>query len=140
MNIASTPVLVGRDSHRSRRFFILAGAIFLACLVGYTAPVISGGLPSFLAVLASIVIVVGVAMIHAYLNDGLLVTTLLTVAVGVAGIPGLHLADSFDPAIEVTPVESLALIVWFAGLGIGAFVIGAGTRRVVTHITRKYAR
>nr|WP_264383106.1 hypothetical protein [Halocatena marina] len=80
--------------------------------------------PPFLAVLAAIAIVVGVAMVHAYRNDGLLVTTLLTVAVGVAGIPRLHLEDSLGPVLAVTLVESLALIVWFAGLGIGAFVVG----------------
>ncbi|MFC6963252.1 hypothetical protein ACFQL7_04590 [Halocatena marina] len=92
-------------------------------MVGYTIPV-SAGEPPFLAVLAAIAIVVGVAMVHAYRNDGLLVTTLLTVAVRVAGIPGLHLEDSLGPVLAVTLVESLALIVWFAGLGIGAFVVG----------------
>lgn len=75
-----------------------------------------------------------VAMVHAYLNDGLLVTTLLTVAVGVAGIATLRIAASLDPVIAVSPFESLVITLWFAGLGLGAFVIGAGTRRVVTHI------
>lgn len=134
MSVTCTPVLVGRDPHRSRQFSILAVAIFLVCLVGYTAPVIGGGLPPSLGVFASIVIVVGVAMVHAYLNDGLLVTILLTVAVGVAGIPALQIAGSLDPIIEVTPAESLAITLWFGGLGLGAFVIGAGTRRVVTYI------
>ena len=135
MSLTSNPVLVGRDQHRSRQFSMLAGAIFLACFVGYTAPVISGGLPPFLGVFASIVIVFGVATIHAYLNDGLLVTTLLMVVVGVGGVLALHIASGVHPFIvPVDPPTALGISLEFAGLGLGAFIIGAGTRRGVTHI------
>jgi hypothetical protein len=138
MSVTRTPVLVGRDQHRSRQFAMLAVGIFLACSMGYTVPVIVGWNPLFyLGVVASFVIVVGVAIVHAYLNDGLLVTTLLTGAVGAAGIPAQQLATRLDPVIAVTPVESLVLTLWFGGLGLGAFVIGAGTRRVVTYTRMK---
>jgi hypothetical protein len=139
MDVTRTPVLVGRDQHRSRQFSLLAGAIFLACFVGYTALLIVGRLPVFLIGVASIGIVFGVAVVHAYLNDGLLVTTLMTVAVGVAGVLALQIAASIYSFIELTPSESLGITLEFAALGLGAFVIGTGTRRVVTYIRVKSA-
>lgn len=139
MSVTRSPVLVGRDQHRSRQFSMLAGAIFLACLVGYTAPVIAGGLPHFLVIFASIGIVFGVAVVHAYLNDGLLVTTLLTVAVAFGGLLALQIASGVHPVIApVSPILVLGLTLEFACLGLGAFVIGAGTRRVVTYIRGGY--
>lgn len=138
MSVTRNPVLVGRDQHRSRQFALLAGAIFLACVVGYTAPVITGGYLSLFYIVASIGIVFGVATIHAYLNDGLLVITLLTVAVAFGGLLALQIASVVHPVITVRPLLVLGLTLEFVGLGLGAFVIGAGTRRVVTYIRGGY--
>lgn len=78
------------------------------------------------------------AMVNAYLNDGLLVSTLITVAVALGLVLALGIRVGLDPLGSALftrePAVLLSITVILFGIGVGAFVIGAGTRRVVTHI------
>lgn len=135
MGITASPVLFGHNQHRSRQFSIIAVAIFLLYSMVYTAPVIGDKIPSFQVLYITIAIAFGVAIVNAYLNDGLLVSTLITGAVGVGGLLAMYIGASLGPVTYSTaPYVPVLIIGIFVGVGVGAFIIGAGTRRVVTYI------
>lgn len=133
--ITSTSVLFGRNQHRTRQFLSLAAAIFLASTVFYGGAAIDA-IP-FIWQLAYVPVVIGVggALVNAYLNDGLLVSVLCTVGVALA-VVFTHGINVIADSSASFPSEAyyLSITVILLGIGVGVFVVGAGTRRVVTHI------
>jgi hypothetical protein len=139
MSYANSPVLFGRDRHRTRQALILAAVIFFASLVVYTSFPVYEGLPlTFLVIVPSIPVIAGaVALVSAYLNDGLLVSALVPVmaVIGLELSLGIwlyfDLVPSYDPAGFSFILGLLALAF---GIGVGIAAVGASTRRVVTYI------
>ncbi|WP_231190262.1 hypothetical protein [Haladaptatus sp. DYF46] len=139
MSYANSSVLFGRDRHRTRQVLLLATIIFFASLVVYTSFPIYESFPfTFVVVVPSIPVIAGaVALVSAYLNDGLLVSALVPVmaVIGMELSLGIwlyfDLVPSYDPAgFGFIPV----LLAVAFGIGIGVAAIGASTRRVVTYI------
>lgn len=132
MNIIGSPALIGRDQYRSRQFSKLAAVLFLFSAVVYSA-VVLGGLPdTFPFMVGPVVIALGVATLNAYLNDGLLVSALMTVAFAFGGIIAMLIDASLGPiSYPITLTGTLSITLFFVGMGVGAFVIGAGSRRIV---------
>lgn len=139
MSYANTAVLFGRDRHRTRQFLILAAVIFFASLVLYTSFPVYEGLPlTFVVIVPSIPVIAGtVALVSAYLNDGLLVSALIPVA-AVLGLElslGIWLYFNLVPSYNPSGFGFIPMLLALAfGIGVGVAVIGASTRRVVTHI------
>lgn len=138
MNIISTSALCGRDQHRSRQFLSLAAAIFLVCTVFYSGTGI-GAIPFiWQLVYVPVVIAVGGAIVNAYLNDGLLVSIMITLAFplgwALAGGIGIILGEFVYKSYVQVGLFFLSVTVISISLGVGAFVVGAGIRRVTTHI------
>lgn len=140
MSVTRSPVLFGRDRHRTRQILILAAITFLASLIVYTGFPVYDGLPfAFLLIIPSIPLLAGtVALVAAYLNDGLLVSALVPVmaTVGMELSLGIwlyfDLVPSYDPAgFNFIP----GLLVLAFGIGVGVAAVGAGIRRVVTHVS-----
>ena len=140
MSYANSPVLFGRDRHRTRQVLILAASIFFASLVVYTSFPVYEGLPlTFLVIVPSIPVIAGaVALVSAYLNDGLLVSAIVPVmaVIGMELSLGIwlyfDLVPSYDPAGFGFIPGLLALAF---GIGVGVAAVGASTRRVVTYIS-----
>ncbi|RJT04100.1 hypothetical protein [Halococcus sp. IIIV-5B] len=128
-------VLVGRDRHRSRRFSALAGAFALASTLVYTA-IVLGGLPdTFPFMVGPIVVVLGVATVSAYLNDGVLVSGLITGLFAVGGIVAMHVdAGLGSVSYPVSLATDLRILAIFVGLGVAGFVVGAVARRIAARI------
>lgn len=140
MRYANSSVLFGRDRHRTRQVLILAASIFFASLVLYTSFPVYDDFPfAFLVIVPSIPVLAGaVAVVSAYLNDGLLVSAV----VPVMAVLGLELSlgiwlyfdlvPSYDPAgFGFVPI----LLAVAFGIGVGVAAVGASTRRVVTSIS-----
>ncbi|MFH5800999.1 hypothetical protein [Haladaptatus sp. CMAA 1911] len=132
-NVSS--ILVGRNQHRSRQFSVLGGAFGLGSALAYTA-IVLGGLPdTFPFMIGPVAVVLGVATISAFLNDGLLVSGLITGMFALGGVVAMHIDASLGPvSYPVSLATDIRIIAIFVGLGIGGFVIGAVTRRAITHI------
>lgn len=128
-------VLVGRDQRRSRRFSALAGAFALASTLVYTA-IVLGGLPdTFPFMVGPIVVVLGAATVSAYLNDGVLVSGLITGLFAVGGIVAMHVDAGLGPvSYPVSLTTDLRILAIFVGLGVAGSVVGAVARRVVARI------
>ena len=140
MNITESSILFGRNQHRTRQILTLAAGIFFASLVLYTSFPVYEGLPAtFLVIVPSIPIIAGaVALVSAYLNDGLLVSALVPVmaVIGLELSLGIwlyfDLVPSYDPAgFGFIPV----LLALAFGIGVCVAAVGASTRRVVTYIS-----
>jgi hypothetical protein len=82
MRYARSPILFGRDQHRTRQCSLLAAVVFLVSTVVYSAVLFGVILSTSPLVFLPVVIAVGGAVGHAYLNDGLLGSLLVTVALG----------------------------------------------------------
>ena len=140
MSITESPILFGRNQHRTRQVLIFAVVIFFVSLVLYTSFPVYDGLPvTFLVIVPSISIIAGaVALVSAYLNDGLLVSALVPVmaVIGLEISLGIwlyfDLVPSYDPAGFGFIPGFLALAF---GIGVGVAAVGASTRRVVTYIS-----
>ena len=135
MSVTSTSILFGRDQHRSRQFLILAAAIFLVSIAFYGGVAIDAIPFIWQLAYVPVLIAVGGAMVNAYLNGGLLVSAMNTVGIALAvvlthGISAILFPSSYHPGVAFY----LVFTVIFLGIGVGAFVVGAGTRRVVTFI------
>jgi hypothetical protein len=140
MSYANSPVLFGRDRHRTRQVLILATIIFLASLVVYTSFPMYAGLPlTFLVIVPSIPVVAGaVALASAYLNDGLLVSALVPVmaVVGLELSLGVWLYFDLVPSYDPAGFGFIPILLALAfGIGVGVAAVGAITRRVVTYIS-----
>ena len=139
MSITTSPILFGRNQHRTRQILILAVAILLTSLVVYTSFPVYDGLPiTFVLILPSIPVIAGsVALVSAYLNDGLLVSALVPVmaVIGLELSLGIWLYFDLVPSYDPTGFGFIPLLLALAfGIGIGVAAVGAGTRRVVTYI------
>jgi hypothetical protein len=140
MSYANSSVLLGRDRHLTRRFLILAVVIFFASLVLYTSFPVWDGLPfTFLLVVPSIPILAGtLALVSAYLNDGLLVSALIPV-MAVLGLElslGIWLYFDLVPSYTPTGFGFIPILLALAfGIGVGVAAIGASTRHFVTDIS-----
>jgi hypothetical protein len=140
MSYANSSVLLGRDRHLTRRFLILAAVIFFASLVLYTSFPVWDGLPlTFVVVVPSIPLIAGtLALVSAYLNDGLLVSALIPV-MAVLGLElslGLWLYFNLVPSYTPAGFGFIPILLALAfGIGVGVAAIGASTRRVVTSIS-----
>ena len=140
MSYANSPVLFGRNQHRTRQVLVLAAVTFFASLVVYTGFPVYESLPfTFLLIVPSVPLVAGaVALVTAYLNDGLLVSALVPVmaVIGLEISLGIwlyfDLVPSYDPAGFGFIPGLLALAF---GIGVGVAAVGATTRRIVTHIS-----
>lgn len=140
MSNATSSVLFGRDRHLTRQYLILTAVIFFASFVLYTSFPVYEGLPfTYLVIVPSIPIIAGsLALVSAYLNDGLLVSALMPVM----AVLGLELALSIWLYFNLVPSYTpsgfgfipILLVVAF-GIGVGVAAIGASTRRVVTSIS-----
>lgn len=140
MSQANASVLIGRDRQLTRQFLILAAVVFFASLLLYTSFPIWDGLPlTFLLVVPSIPIIAGtLALVCAYLNDGLLVSALMpvTAVLGLELSLGIWLYFDLVPSYNPAGFEFIPILLTAAfGIGVGAAVIGASTRRVVTYIS-----
>ena len=139
MSITTSPILFGRNQHRTRQVLILAAVVLFASLVVYTIFPIYDGLPlTFLVIVPSIPAIAGaVALVSAYLNDGLLVSALVPVmaVIGLELSLGIWLYFGLVPSYDPAGFGFIPLLLALAfGIGIGVAAVGAGTRRVVTHI------
>lgn len=140
MSYANAPILFGRNQHRTRQVLVLAAVTFFASLVVYTGFPVYEGLPfTFLLIVPSIPLLAGaVAIVTAYLNDGLLVSALVPVmaVIGLEFSLGIwlyfDLVPSYDPAGFGFVPTLLALAF---GIGVSVAAVGATTRRVVTYIS-----
>ena len=140
MSYANSSVLLGRDRHRTRRFLILAAVIFFASLVVYTSFPVWEGLPfTFLLIVPSIPVIAGaVALVSAYLNDGLLVSALMPVmaVIGLELSLGIWLYFNLVPSYNPAGFGFIPVLLALAfGIGVGVATVGASTRRVVTYIS-----
>ncbi|RRJ33102.1 hypothetical protein [Halocatena pleomorpha] len=140
MSYANSSVLFGRDRQLTRRFLVLAAVIFVASFVVYTSFPVYEGLPlTFLLIVPSIPIMAGtLALVSAYLNDGLLVSALLPV-MAVLGLElslGIWLYFDLVPSYDPAGISFVPLLITVAfGIGVGVAAVGAGIRRVVAHIS-----
>lgn len=140
MSHASSSVLFGRNRHLARQFLILTVVVFFSSLVLYTSFPVWDGLPfTFLLIVPSIPIIAGtLALVSAYLNDGLLVSALMPVA-AVLGLElslGIWLYFDLVPSYNPASLDFIPILLALAfGIGVVAAVIGASTRRVVTSIS-----
>ena len=140
MSVTESPVLFGRNQHRTRQVLILAAITFFASLLVYTGFPIYEGVPfTFLLIVPSIPLLAGaVALVTAYLNDGLLVSALVPVmaVIGLELSLGIwlyfDLVPSYDPAGFGFIPGLLALAF---GIGVSVAAVGAATRRVVTYVS-----
>ena len=139
MNVTKSPILFGRNRHRTQQVLILAAITFFASLIVYTGFPVYDGLPfAFLLIVPSIPLLAGAAvLVAAYLNDGLLVSALVPVmaVIGMELSLGIwlyfDLVPSYDPAgFGFIP----RLLVLAFGIGVGVAVVGAGMRRIVTRV------
>lgn len=140
MSHANSPVLFGRDRGRTRQALILAVAIFFASLVVYTSFPIYDGLPlTFLVIVPSIPVIAGaMAIVSSYLNDGLLVSALIPVmaVIGLELSLGIWLYFDLVPSYDPAGFGFIPILLALAfGIGIGAAVIGASTRRIIAHVS-----
>lgn len=140
MSYASSPVLFGRDRQLTRQFIILAAVIFVASLVVYTSFPVYERLPfTYLVIVSSIPIIAGtLALVSAYLNDGLLVSALIPVMAVIGLELSLGIWLYFDLVPSYTPsgfgfIPILLVSAFVIGVGVAA--IGASTQRVVTYIS-----
>ncbi len=139
MSYVNSSILFGRDRHRTRQYLILAAVIFFASFVVYTSFPVYEGLPfTFLVIVPSVPIIAGtLALVSAYLNDGLIVSALMPV-MAVLGLElslGIWLYFNLVPSYEPAGLSFIPILVIFAfGIGVSVAAVGAGTRRVVTSI------
>ena len=139
MGVTTSPVLFGRNQHRTRQVLILAAVVLFASLVVYTSfPIYEGLSLTFLVIVPSIPVIAGVvALVSAFLNDGLLVSALVPVmaVIGLELSLGIWLYFGLVPSYDPAGFGFIPLLLALAfGIGIGVAAVGAGTRRVVTHI------
>lgn len=143
MDITSSSVLFGRDQHRSRQFLILAVAIFLVSTAFYGGAAINAIPFIWQLAYVPVVIAVGGAVVNAYLNDGLVVSVMNPVGIALAVVLAHAISAVLTQGISaiLSPFADfpggtfyLLLTVILLGIGVGAFVVGAGTRRIVTFI------
>lgn len=140
MSYANSSVLFGRDRHITRQLLILAAVIFFASLVVYTSFPVYERLPlTFVVIVPSIPVIAGtVALVSAYLNDGLLVSALMPV-MAVLGLElslGIWLYFNLVPGYNPAGFVFIPILLALAfGIGVGVAAIGASTRRVVTYIS-----
>ncbi len=138
MAVTGSHILFGRHQHRTRQFTMLAGAVFLTSTVMYLYPGIEALPFVWQLMYVPVMIALFGAMVNAYLNDGLLVSTLITVAVALGLVLALGIRVGLGPLGSALftrePAVLLFITVILFGIGVGAFVVGAGTRRVVTLI------
>lgn len=134
MEITSS-VLLGRSRERAKRYVVLAGAIFLGTLglmglvrvssmQGIAVPISGAWLLWFVAI-----VVIGVPAVHAYRNDGLVVSLVLGLPVPLAFYLVL---TAFD---LVYPSEDVLWGIWAAlqfgvPAGLLGYLVGAGGRRL----------
>ncbi len=140
MRHASSSALFGRDRHLTRQFLILAAVIFFASLVVYTSFPVYEGLPlAYLLIAPSMPIIAGtLALVSAYLNDGLLVSALMPVmaVLGSELALGIWLYFNIFPAYDPSGFGFIPILLVLAFvIGVGVAAIGASTRRVVTYIS-----
>jgi hypothetical protein len=142
MSVTASPILFGRDQHRTRQVLILAAIIFFASLVVYTSFPVYEGLPlAFVVIVPSIPVIAGaVALASAYLNDGLLVSALVPVmaVIGMELSLGIWLYFDLVPSYDPAGFGFIPILLALAfGIGVGVAAVGASTRRVVTYFGRE---
>lgn len=135
MAVTGSHILFGRNQHRTRQFSVLAVGLFFLTSVFYAAMIFNAIPFIWQLVYVPVLIAVGGAVANAYLNGGLLVSALCTVGIALAvvfthGINAIVGSSTYFPS----EVYYLSITVILFGIGVGAFVVGAGTRRVVTLI------
>lgn len=139
MSIISPSVLFGRDPHRTRQFLIVATVFFASNIVD-SADMIRSTPSTGEVILGPVVIALVVTMVNAYLNDGLLVSILIAVVFEFGGALAMNIRSGLTPVLKSSPPSTMSLgvplltVVFFSGIGIGASVMGAGIRRVATHV------
>ena len=135
MSATVSSVLIGRNQRRSRQLSALGGAFGVGSALAYTA-IVLGGLPdTFPFMIGPVVVVLGVATVSAYLNDGLLVSGLMTGMFALGGVLAMHIdANLGSVSYPVSLATDMRILAIFIGLGVGGFVIGAAMWRIVTHV------
>ena len=134
MSTTQSVVLFGRERHRSRQFIGFAVAMFVVT-AAFLGGMMTGMLPFIWPlVYLPAIIGIGAAMVNAYLNSGLIVSALNTVVIAGAMVLTHGIRAVLSPS---WPMIGWSWYLWVAvtllGVGIGAFVLGAGLRRLVGH-------
>ncbi|WP_160135747.1 hypothetical protein [Halococcus salsus] len=134
MSATQSAVLFGRERHRSRQFIGFAAAMFVLTAV-FFGGMMTGTLP-FIWPLVYLPVLIGIiaALVNAYLNSGLVVSALNTVVIAGAMVLTHGLRAVLSPS---WPMIGWSWYLWVGavllGVGISAFVLGAGMRRLVGH-------
>lgn len=139
MALTTQSVLLGRDHHRSRQFLIFAVAICLAFtivltisgVVSFTFDWYAEDLRAMFLYGIGAIALVG-AILNAYLNSGLLVSTVVTFVLALGyGVSTILLTGA---GMFVSDSPPLLLFIYFAGgsigVGIAAFVVGTSIRKL----------
>ncbi|WP_160135593.1 hypothetical protein [Halococcus salsus] len=143
MSVKDSSILFGRDRHRSRQFLSLAAAVCFGSLAFYGVASIDAVPFLWQLVYVPVLIAVGGAVVNAYLNDGLFVSALNTAGIALAVVLAHVITAVLTRGLSaiLSPFTGfpgggfyLSLTVVLLGVGAVAFVIGAGTRRIVTFL------
>ncbi|WP_248910718.1 hypothetical protein [Halocatena marina] len=143
MSVKDSSMLFGRDLHRSRQFLSLAAAVCFGSLALYGVASIDAVPFLWQLMYVPVLIAVGGAVVNAYLNDGLLVSALSTTGIALAVALAHVITTVITQGLSaiLSPFTEfpgggfyLTLTVVLFGVGVGAFVIGAGTRRIITSL------
>ena len=132
MSATQSAVLFGRERHRSQQFIGFAAAMFVLT-AAFLGGMMTGMLP-FIWPLVYLPALIGVvaALVNAYVNSGLVVSAMNTVAIAGAVAVTHGTRALLSPS---WPMTGWSWYLWVAvvllGVGIGAFVLGAGMRRFV---------
>ena len=135
MSTTQSTMLFGRERHRSKQFTGFATAMFVltAAFLGGT---MTGVLP-FIWPLVYLPVLIGIvaAIVNGYLSGGLVVSALNTVVVAGAMVLTHGIRAVLHPS---WPVTGWTWYLWVAVVllvvGVGAFALGAGVRRLVAHL------
>ncbi|MFC7193357.1 hypothetical protein ACFQL7_28560 [Halocatena marina] len=138
MDVIDSPLLIGRDHRRTQQFLLFAVAVSIGASAFSSISLIPGVPFVWQFVYVLVAVAFGGAMINAYLNDGLFVSTLIAIALPVGWVLTAILAiglGAFGYNSYVQAGIVLLIITAFSlGGGIGAFIVGASSRRIVTYM------